>query len=279
MKGCWPLAAIGGLVAACAVTPSEHLGPVTATATVGAQTFACSQAGIFEVGADGLRFVADPGWRPFALAGRRSVGGEPVWLLAGGGEPARHGRVQLLTAAGSVLADARIADDLVYAVAVSSPVARSPHAPLAPHKALAAAGCADGRVVLLMLPDLTAQSTSWRHDGPVVAVAFSPDGAQFASGGRDGKLLIGAAGVAEPTHAIVDHTAAVTCLAWSENGLLASGARDGKLRLHDRTGRLLRVWLRLGGPVRSVAFRGQHLDYEVSTRTGTVSRAGSVVLP
>ena len=38
-----------------------------------------------------------------------------------------------------------------------------------------------------------------------------------------------------------DHTAGVECLSWSADGtVLASGARDGRVRFHDRDGRLLR---------------------------------------
>jgi len=264
MKRCWPAA----LLAACVATPHAHLGPITAATNVGERTFSCSQAGVFAGQGGDLQFVVDLGWRSFALAGRVASSRLPAMLMVGGGEPARNGKVALLTPEGAVLVQARIADDLVYAVAMS------------PTAALAMAGCADGRLVRLALPELSATATSWRHDGPVVAVIFSADGAWLASAGYDGKISLGPADADMPTVAIVDHTAAVTCLAWSHDHLLASGSRDGKLRLHDRTGRLLRVWQRLGGPVSAVAFAADgKLAYGIAGGPGVADCSGVVALP
>jgi hypothetical protein len=39
-----------------------------------------------------------------------------------------------------------------------------------------------------------------------------------------------------------------------DGSLLASGARDGKVRLHSRSGRLLRTDAKLGGAVTDVGF-------------------------
>lgn len=251
---------------ACSVTPTAHVGPVTATAHVGGRVYSCSQAGIFEEHADGLRLLVDPGWRSFALAGR-SYDERSGLLLVGGGDPAGRGMVSLLTEQGTMLGSARIADDLIYSVALS------------PSAALAVAGCADGRVLRLTTPDLLVTETGWRHGGPVVAVAYSVDGALLATAGHDGKILLGHASADEPTASLVDHTAAVTCLAWSPNGLLASGARDGKVRLHDHTGRFLQVWPRLGREVVSVAFRGGRLVYRTRPKPGESARTGSLALP
>ena len=61
--------------------------------------------------------------------------------------------------------------------------------------------------------------------------------------------------------ALLDHTAAVTCLSWTNDGRLASGARDGKVRLHDRTGRLVHTWQRLGGAITQLAVHGDQVEF------------------
>jgi hypothetical protein len=257
-------AAAALLAAACAGAGAgrSHVGPVTGRARVAGRTFTCSQAGLFVDDGDGARFLGDPGVRAFALAAG------DAGLLVGGGEPAQSGELALCDLDGRVRQRARVADDLVYAVA------------LAPRAASAAAACADGRVLLVALPALDGARTRWQHGGAAVAVAFAPDGALLASGGTDGVLLLGAADGEQPPQRLVDHTAAVTCVAWSDDGSrLASGARDGKVRLHDRTGRLLRTWQRLGGEVRRVAFRGARLAFAVAVAPGEGEREGIVDLP
>jgi hypothetical protein len=257
-------AAAALLAAACAGagTGRAHVGPVTGRARVAGRTFTCSQAGLFVDDGGGARFLGDPGVRPFALAAG------DAGLLVGGGEPAQSGELALCDLDGRVRQRARVADDLVYAVA------------FAPRGAAAAAACADGRVLLVALPGLDGARTRWQHGGAAVAVAFAPDGAMLASGGHDGVLLLGAADGDAPPQRLVDHTAAVTCLAWSADGaLLASGARDGKVRLHDRTGRLLHTWQRLGGAIVRVGFRGKELAFAVAGAPGEGEREGVVYLP
>lgn len=224
------------LAAACA-TPVAHRGPVTATAALGARSLSCSQAGVLETTTEGLRLFADPGFRPFAMA----AAGDR--LLVGGGQPQRTGMVTLLDGHGRALASRQLADDVVYAVAV------------APDAATGVAAAADGRILLLALPQLSSPRPCWQHAGPATAVTYSPDGRWLASAGHDGKILLGAPATGAPPQALIDHTAAVTALCWSGDGRrLLSGAMDGKVRLHERGGRLLRTWVRLGGPVRAVRF-------------------------
>jgi WD40 repeat protein len=239
---------------------------VTAPAVVGERRFECSQAGVFEAGPDGPRLLADPGFRPFALAGRAGDAQRTALLLVGGGKPAQSGELALLDLDGSIVARSQLAQDLVYAVA------------LAPGHDQAAAACADGVVRLLRLPDLAPQPTSWRHAGPAVAVAFSHDGTLMASGGHDGVVLLGTPG-AESPRALLDHTAAVTCLSWTPDGRLASGARDGKVRLHDRSGRLLHTWQRLGGAITQLAVRADQIECTMAAAPGSQPASILLALP
>ena len=263
---CLPLLGL----AACAVQPilpQAHIGPITGTVQIGERLFSCSQAGVFEQREGQLQPLLQPTWRPFALAGRDAREDQLGTLLVGGGSPAQSGQVALLTTCGTVLTQAVVAADLIYAVA------------LAPDAPRAVAGCADGRVLHLSLPDLKASPETWQHKGPVVAVAYSHDGALLATAGHDGKILLGNANAATPATALVDHTAPVTCLAWAENGWLASGAHDGKVRLHDASGRFLQVWSRLGGEIAWVGFAARQLHYRTVATPVTPSRAGSLDLP
>lgn len=183
------------------------------------------------------RFAAD-GQRAFAAV---SLGDG---ALVVGGRPAREGWAGIYDGSGARVALQRVGDDVAYAVAASADGAH------------AAIGMADGRVLLVALPQLQPVVELWRHARPVVAVAFTADGSTVASAGHDGVVRIGAARAgAVPT--LLEHTAAVTCVAWSaDDTLLLSGARDGKVRLHERSGRQLRSWNRLGGEVVSVRWRG-----------------------
>jgi len=256
-------AALGAvlLAAGCAAAPRAHVGPVTGRASAGGRTFTCSQAGLFVDDGDGLRLLCVPGLRPFALAA--GDGG----LLVGGGVPAQSGELALCSLDGRVQRRARVADDLVYGVAL----ARGGEG--------AAAACADGRVLRVLLPDLAA-AERWRHGGAALAVAFAPDGALLASGGVDGIVLVGAPTGDDAPRPLADHTAAVTCLCWSADGQrLASGARDGKVRLHDRDGRLLYTWQRLGGPVEDVAFTAAALQCTVGGSPGAPARGLTLELP
>jgi WD40 repeat protein len=118
--------------------------------------------------------------------------------------------------------------------------------------------------------------------GPLSNLAISPDG----------QLLATSAGYAQSTSmtaqlwraggalvaTLKGHTAPVTCLAWSPDAtLVASGGRDGSVRLWDRSGRLART-LAGSDPVFSLAWS---LDGR-TLAVGTIQvrgASGQVMLP
>lgn len=230
---------MAGILTGCASLPPasrrSHLGPVTGLRTTSADVASCSQAGVAWSRAGP---VTPAPFRPFALA---QVTGTNHLVVAGG-TPARSGDVALLAHTG-VLAHRKVADDLLYAVAVAPDTGR-----------IAAAG-ADGRVHLLVGPQLERERTFADHTAPCRAVAFAAGGTLLVSAGLDGVVVVRELAGAR-TLRLVDHTAPVECLALSGDRI-ASGARDGKVRVHTRDGRLHRTFGRLGSEVLALCWRDQ----------------------
>jgi hypothetical protein len=215
-------------------TPA-HLGPVIGVAVVGGQVYSVSQAGIFR---EGTR-LAKPPFRMMSM-----VTGEPL-LLLGGGQPAASGDVAVFNPATGALARLRLGDDLVYSVAVS------------PDGKTAAAAMADGRVLTFDFPSLEPGSVSEanRHEAIVRAVAFSRDGQWLASAGLDSLVLLTPRKLNAKPIVLADHSAGVESLAFApDSARLASGSRDGRVRLHSTEGRLLRTFQGVGEPPDATGF-------------------------
>jgi WD40 repeat protein len=141
--------------------------------------------------------------------------------------------------------------------------------PVASKRNLCLAGLADGRVVLWDLAQASkpgAQPLCRLKDGhtaSVTALAFSPDGTWFASGGQDARIVLWETATGKKLYAIdrehVDnaHEGAVTALHFTPQGKLVSAGRDNTLR----------VWaLHTNGAAQE--------DQPVTRRSGTVGNPG-----
>ncbi len=214
-------------LSSCASLPTAHVGPVTGLAGGGA--FSCSQAGV----------RTPTGWIvPEFRVVSLDVGNG--YLLVGGGVPAERGNVALYTPGGAHVTTRQLTEDLVYSIAIH------------PSKPMAAVGCADGSVQMLSLPDLEVFGELTAHSAPCRVVQFSNDGRSFATGGLDGLVYL----YAEPEPkkwVLKEHTAGVECLQFHGTKLY-SGARDGKVRLHNG-GTFVRTYQRLGERVHGLSLR------------------------
>lgn len=98
----------------------------------------------------------------------------------------------------------------------------------------------------------------WTAGAPIVAVAFSPDGARIVSGGDDKMLRVWDASTGQPMGAPMQgHTRTVTSVAFSPDGThIVSGSNDETVRLWDAKSGMPVGSPLLGhnGPVWSVAF-------------------------
>ncbi len=173
----------------------------------------------------------EPSWRPFSatLAGANQ-------LLVAGGLPGKEGRVSLVDLnQGTLKSAAKIGTDVVYEVAFHEP------------SNTVAIACHDAHVRAFSLDNW--EPSSWRtrhqHTGTARTVTFLKDGT-LISGGLDGAVIVSPSD-AEEALTLTDHTAGVECLAASPDGtLIASGARDSRVRLHASEGRLVRTYSGIG---------------------------------
>ncbi|PKY04694.1 WD40 repeat-like protein [Aspergillus campestris IBT 28561] len=88
------------------------------------------------------------------------------------------------------------------------------------------------------------------HTGPVLALAFSPDGRLAASGSSDHTAAMWNTQTGTVRHKLRDHATRICHVVFSPDGqLLASGAADHSVRLWDtRTGRLRHTLICTGRP-------------------------------
>jgi eukaryotic-like serine/threonine-protein kinase len=94
------------------------------------------------------------------------------------------------------------------------------------------------------------------HSGPVLAVAWSPNGALIASGGSDGTVRVWSAAGGTTGLVYHEHTGPISAVAWSPDGRwIASTSLDGTVRVWDaRSGQTRTVFRGSGQPVRTLAW-------------------------
>ena len=95
-----------------------------------------------------------------------------------------------------------------------------------------------------------------RHDGPVVAVAFSPDGTKALTGSWDNTARLWDAATGKPLSEPLRHDGQIVAVAFSPDGTkVLTGSYDRTARLWDAaTGSPLGEPLRHSGTVNAVGF-------------------------
>jgi WD40 repeat protein len=101
------------------------------------------------------------------------------------------------------------------------------------------------------------------HSGPVLAVAWSPDGTQLASGDGTGAVRVWSAATGATATVYHEHSGSITAVTWSPDGRwIASASEDGTARVWDpHTGRTDTIFRAHRQAVRSLAWSpdGTHI--------------------
>jgi WD40 repeat protein len=108
-------------------------------------------------------------------------------------------------------------------------------------------GCDDGSIYLWDLDNPEKEPINVikdKHRDPVTALAFSPDGAYFASGSADNTIVVWRTAESSPLYAIDDNPPAgtVTSLAFTPQSRLVSASKDNTLRvweLHEKGAKIM----------------------------------------
>jgi WD40 repeat protein len=84
--------------------------------------------------------------------------------------------------------------------------------------------------------------TLGKHTEPVLCLAWSPDGKELASGGRDRTVLVWNVAAGVVSQSLAGQRDEVACLTWSPSGnTLAAGMRDGTIQFYSRAdGKLIK---------------------------------------
>src|SRR5262245_2822913 len=123
-------------------------------------------------------------------------------------------------------------------------------------------------------PDSVARAGTirWRHGGPVLALAFAPDGKTLASVSSDGSLRLWETASGRELRRFLGHKGEVRCVAFAPDGKsLLSGGADGTARLWDvKTGKGRATLLSVEEWVNAVAFTPKGRFLAAGTDEGTV---------
>lgn len=166
-------------------------------------------------------------------------------LVAGGGEPARSGRVivwdvttgeRLMT-----LGDER---DTVLA------------ADIRPDQTQVAMGGPSRLVKLLATSTGESQQVLKKHTDWVTALAYSPNGRMLATGDRNGGIIVWDPDNGLELFTLADHKAGITALSWrSDSKILASASEDGTVKWWElEGGKAVKSWPAHPGGTLSVSF-------------------------
>lgn len=130
---------------------------------------------------------------------------------------------------------------------------------------------ADGAQASERQPKLLIQNG---HTSDVTAIAYSPVGSLFASGGEDFTIKVWDAASGRLVSNLTGHSGAISSVSFSPNGqLIVSGSHDGTVRLWDvRDGKLVRVFGEHRSHVLTVAFSP---DGRTVASAGGLYEAGS----